>query len=144
MLSRLLSFSIRKPLAQERPLNQAERALYSPYFQRRTLDEVRIVEGYTPFWLSKNMCAIVLGRRIYFRPCAYQGNTSVCVELLAHELTHVEQYLSGMTILKYLWASRHGYRKNPFEIEAYAKGAYVRTQMPLNNHANNGFIVKHC
>lgn len=131
MLLRLLSLNMRKSLIQERPLHQTERTLYSPYFQQRTLDEVRIVEGHTPFWLSKNMCAIVLGRHIYFRPCAYQGNTSACVELLAHELTHVEQYLSGMTILKYLWASRHGYRKNPFEIEAYAKGAYVGTQCNL-------------
>jgi hypothetical protein len=51
------------------------------------------------------------------------------VKLLAHELTHVEQYLSGMTVMKYLWASRHGYRQNVYELEAYAKGDFVASQI---------------
>lgn len=71
------------------------------------------------------MCAVVLGTGIYFRKGVYQFNTRIGIELLAHELTHVEQYLSGMTMLKYLWASRNGYRKNPYEVDAYAKAAYV-------------------
>lgn len=120
--------------AKERPLTAAELNLYRPYFQQRTLNVVRIVEGKVPFWLRKKMCAVVLGHRIYLRadldrPRAYQALTSVGVELLAHELTHVEQYLSGMTIIKYLWASRYGYRKNPYELEAYAKGAAVSAQI---------------
>ncbi|MDO9204981.1 MAG: DUF4157 domain-containing protein [Methylotenera sp.] len=110
---------------QGRPLHAAEREMFQIYFQPRTLHKVRIVEGHTPFWLHKNMCAVVLGARIYFREGVYQFNTRNGIELLAHELTHVEQYLSGMTVLKYLWASRRGYRKNPYEIEAYAKGVYV-------------------
>jgi hypothetical protein len=120
---------------QGRPLNATERALYLPYFQPRTLQMVRIIEGYVPFWLSKRMCAVVLGPRIYFRSGLYQPDASALInapaslELLAHELTHVEQYLSGMTIFKYLWASRHGYRHNPYEIEAYNKGAYVCAQI---------------
>lgn len=71
------------------------------------------------------MCAVVLGTRIYFRKDAYQIGSVRGVELLAHELTHVEQFLNGMTIIGYLWASRHGYKNNPYEIEAYAKGAFV-------------------
>lgn len=114
----------------ERPLTTAELNLYRPYFQQRTLDAVRVIEGKVPFWLRRKMCAVVLGRRIYLRadldrPRAYQAHTPIGIELLAHELTHVEQYLSGMTIFKYLWASRYGYRKNPYELEAYAKGAAV-------------------
>jgi hypothetical protein len=118
-----------------RALNASERALYTPYFQRRTLEMARIVEGYVPFWLNKQMGAVVLGHHIYFRSGLYQPgvsdliNAPVSLELLAHELTHVEQYLSGMTIGKYLWASRHGYRQNPYEIEAYDKGAYVCAQI---------------
>ena len=110
---------------QGRPLSANERLLYQPYFQSRTLHKVRIIEGHAPFWLSKNMCAVVLGIRIYFRESAYQFNTQHGIELLAHELTHVEQYLSGMTVFKYIWASRRGYRQNPYEVEAYTKGAEV-------------------
>lgn len=117
-----------------RSLTAAELNLYRPYFEQRTLDVVRIIEGKVPFWLRKKMCAVVLGRRIYLRaeldrPRAYQANTPVGIELLAHELTHVEQYLSGMTIFRYLWASRYGYRKNPYELEAYARGAAVSAQI---------------
>lgn len=112
-----------------RPLSAAEYQLYQPYFQPSTLQNARLIEGHTPFWLSKNMCAVVLGHRIYLREHAYRFNTLQGVELLAHELTHVEQYLSGMTIFKYLWAARRGYRHNPYEVEAYAKGAAVRAQI---------------
>lgn len=119
-----------------RPLNSAERLLYQPYFEPRTLHQARLVEGRTPFWLHKKMCAVVLGTRIYLRKGAYQASTQHGIELLAHELMHVEQYLSGMTILKYLWASRRGYRKNPYEIEAYAKGAEVRRKVCLVQQAS--------
>ncbi|MDI1310358.1 MAG: DUF4157 domain-containing protein [Methylotenera sp.] len=115
---------------QGRPLSLAEFQLYKPYFKHETLIKARLIEGYTPFWLRKSMCAVVLGHRIYFRQHAYQCNTTRGVELLAHELTHVEQYLSGMNVFKYLWAARRGYRQNPYELEAYAKGAAVRAQMP--------------
>lgn len=125
----------------ERPLSQAELDLYHPYFQPQTLASVRIVEGRVPFWLRGNMCAVVLGCRIYLRaeidlPRTYQPGTAKGIELLAHELTHVEQYLSGMTIFKYLWASRHGYRNNPYEMEAYAKGTLVRTRICANTRSS--------
>lgn len=118
----------------ERMLNDDELSLLSPYFQSHTLNAARIIEGSVPFWLRKNMCAVVLKHRIYFRtkfdkPSIGNVSFAINIELLAHELTHVEQYLSGMTILKYLWASRHGYWKNPYEVEAYAKGAFIRTQI---------------
>lgn len=115
-----------------RPLTAIERELCGPYFRSDTLDRARIIENHVPFWLRKCMSAVVLGHKIYMRKGAYlqalqPSRSSLC--LLAHELTHVEQYLSGMTIMKYLWASRHGYRQNPYEIEAYAKGAYISTQI---------------
>jgi len=76
---------------------------------------------------------VVLKCHIYFRadidqPRAYQPDTERGIELLAHELTHVEQYLSGLTLFKYLWASRDGYRKNSYEIEAYSKAAYIKSR----------------
>jgi hypothetical protein len=118
---------------QGRPLSATERALFQSYFQQRTLEMARIIDGHVPFWLDKRMCAVVLGPQIYFRSGLYQPNESslspASLELLAHELTHVEQYLSGMTIFKYLWASRYGYRQNSYEIEAYDYGAYVCAQI---------------
>ena len=119
-----------------RPLSTVEFQCFQPYFQLKTLQKARLIEGQTPFWLHKNMCAVVLGHRIYFRAGAYKLNTPQDIELLAHELTHVEQYLSGMTIFKYLWAARRGYRQNPYEVEAYAKGAEVRRHLQDVKSAN--------
>ena len=118
----------------ERTLNDDELTLLSPYFQSPTLNAARIIEESVPFWLRKSMCAVVLKHRVYFRtkfdkPSIDSVSFAANIELLAHELTHVEQYLSGMTIFKYLWASRHGYWKNSYELEAYAKGAFVRAQI---------------
>src|SRR5687768_17163994 len=115
-----------------RPLTVTEHTYCQPYFKAETLDKARIINGYVPFWLSKRMRAVVLGHKIYMRKGAYLLAPQPSVDdlcLLAHELTHVEQYLSGMTIIKYLWASRHGYRQNPYELEAYAKGYYIASQI---------------
>ena len=78
-----------------------------------------------PFWLRRSMNAVVLGRHIHFRIGAYKAGTLQGITLLAHELTHVEQFLNGMTLLRYLWQSRRGYHRNRYEVEARAKGALV-------------------
>ncbi len=119
-------------MREGRPLTALEREVCQPYFKADTLIKARIIEGHVPFWLSQRMRAVVLGHRIYFRKGAYLLGLQPTIAdmcLLAHELTHVEQYLSGMTVIKYVWASRHGYRQNPYEIEAYAKGHYVSAQI---------------
>lgn len=118
-----------------RPLSPLEKQRYQTYFSEQLLNQVRVVEEGTkqadgrlatvPFWLFKHMHGVVLGHVIYFRKGAYQAGTQVGVELLAHELTHVQQFFSGMTIAKYLWQSRKGYRNNPYEREAYANGARI-------------------
>ena len=109
-----------------RPLSVHERLIYQDYFSQTVLNEARVIEDKVPCWLLKTMAGVVLRNCIYFRKNAYQPNTAVGVELLGHELTHVEQYLHGMNLWKYLWLSRNGYRKNPYEIKAYAKGAKIR------------------
>ena len=100
-----------------------------PYFAHIVLERARIVDGSVggrvPFWLRRDMCAVVLGNTIYFRAGYYQPNTKHGAVLLGHELTHVSQYLHGMTILKYLWSCRKGYTKSTYEIEAYAKGRMI-------------------
>jgi hypothetical protein len=110
---------------QGRPLSVAERTVFKPYFASQVIERTRIIEGHVPFWLRRNMCAVVLGHRVYLRAGVYQANTAEGVALLGHELTHVSQFLHGMTILRYLWSCRHGYRHSHYEIEAYAKGAMI-------------------
>lgn len=117
-----------------RPLSVQECALFSPYFAQNVLNEARIIDGKVPFWLRRNMCAVVLGRYIYFRPSVYQPNTKRGVELLGHELTHVSQFLHGMNLLKYIWSCRYGYFKSPYEIEAYAKGQLIASDFFPNSN----------
>ena len=108
-----------------RPLTQQELHIFKPYFAHIVLEKARIIDGSVPFWLRRDMCVVVLGHRIYFRAGYYQPNTKRGAELFGHELTHVSQYLHGMTIFKYCWSCRKGYYKSAYEIEAYAKGCMV-------------------
>ncbi len=119
-----------------RPLSQQERVFFSPYFAQIVISEARIVDGSfggkVPFWLRRTMCAVVLGRTIYFRAGAYLPNTKRGAELLGHELTHVSQFLHGMSLLKYVWSCRYGYYKSPYEVEAYAKGRLIAANFATN------------
>ena len=112
-----------------RPLTLQERALFKPFFANVVLEQARIIDGSfggkVPFWLRRDMCAVVLGEKIYFRTGVYQPNTKRGAQLLGHELTHVSQYLHGMTLFKYIWSCRKGYHNSPYEIEAYAKGYLI-------------------
>lgn len=117
---------------QGRPLTLQERTIFNPYFSFVVLEKVRIIEGKVPVWLRRGMCAVVLGHRIYLRAGAYQANTPRGVALLGHELTHVSQFLHGMTVFSYLWSCRHGYRHSRYEIEAYANGARIALDFKQN------------
>ncbi len=110
---------------QGRPLSVQEQSIFRAYFAQNVLNAARIIDGCVPFWLRRDMCAVVLGHRIYFRAEAYKLNTKRGVELLGHELTHVSQYLHGMTMPKYIWSCRKGYMQSLYEIEAYAKGRLI-------------------
>ena len=100
-----------------------------PYFAHIVLGRARIVDasigGSVPFWLLRDMCAVVLGNTIYFRAGYYQPNTPKSASLLGYELTHVSQFLHGMTLFKYVWSCRKGYMQSQYEIEAYAKGRLI-------------------
>jgi hypothetical protein len=110
---------------QGRPLSAQERVIFKPYFANIVIEQARIIDGKVPFWLQRDMCAVVLGARVYFRAGAYQPNTKRGAELLGHELTHVSQFLHGMSLLGYIWSCRKGYRNSPYELEAYAKGRLI-------------------
>jgi hypothetical protein len=111
-----------------RPLTPSERARYAAHFQPDVLDAARVIEGRVPFWLRPDMLGVTLGPRIYLRPGAYDPGSASGVELLGHELVHVRQYRDGMTVWRYLWASLRGYRRNPYEVEAFALGARIRAE----------------
>ena len=108
-----------------RPLSVQERTIFKPFFANIVLERTRIIDGRVPFWLRRNMCAVVLGERIYFRAGNYKPNTKRGIELLGHELTHVSQFLHGMTLWRYIWSCRYGYRNSVYEVEAYAKGRMI-------------------
>jgi len=116
-----------------RPLTAEERSPYEDFFPSEVLDSARIFEDKVPWWLRKDMDGITLGNRIYFREGVYDPGTAAGVELLGHELVHVEQYAEGMTILRYLWASRKGYWNNPYEKQAYDKASLIRDSFCLAN-----------
>jgi hypothetical protein len=117
---------------QGRPLTLQERAVFKPYFAHVVIEQARIIDGRVPFWLRRDMCAVVLGRRIYFRAGAYQPNTKRGAELLGHELTHVSQFLHGMRLFDYIWSCRKGYMQSQYEIEAYAKGHLIAKNYSAN------------
>jgi hypothetical protein len=117
-----------KPV-RARPLTLAEQRRYAAYFSARVLDAARVFDGRVPFWLRSDMVGVTLGSCIYLRPGAYDPDSVEGIELLGHELVHVWQYLeAGMTVLRYLWASRRGYRRNPYEVQAYSLGARIRAE----------------
>ena len=116
-------------LVEGRTLTVQERTIFKPYFAKIVLERARIIDGNfggrVPFWLRSDMCAVVLGDNVYFRAGVYQPNTKRGVELLGHEMTHVSQFLHGMTLWRYIWSCRYGYRNSVYEVEAYAKGRMI-------------------
>jgi hypothetical protein len=116
-----------------RALTAEERSVLTDFFPTEVLDSARIIEGKVPWWLSKNMDGITLRNRIYFREGAYAPGTAAGAEILGHELTHVQQYAEGMTYAKYVWQSRKGYWKNPYEKAAFSKGAQIRSSFCHTN-----------
>jgi len=119
---------------QGRPLTLQERAIFKPYFANIVMEQARIIDGRVPFWLRRDMCAVVLRNKIYFRAGYYQAGTPEGSCLLGHELTHVSQFLHGMTLFKYIWSCRRGYMQSQYEIEAYAKGRLI-----ARNYSENKF-----
>jgi hypothetical protein len=113
----------------ERALTPFELDMFEPHFDAEVLHQARLIDGHVPLWLRPDMNGVTLKTRIYLRPGAYQANCADSIELLAHELVHVQQYLGGMTLWRYLWACRRGYWRNPYELAAYAQAARIRAQL---------------
>jgi hypothetical protein len=102
-----------------RPLTESEKAIYKDFFPDSVLDGARVFDGKVPWYLPSGYNGITRGNRIYFREGEYNPGTAGGVELLGHELVHVQQYQQGMNWVKYLWSTRYGYYKSPYEQDAY-------------------------
>jgi len=86
-------------------------------------DHVRLIRGRSIPVVGGILCgfrrpaaAVTLGRTIFVHPA-----TTLTASLLRHELVHVRQWTSRGAFFPILYAwyhIRHGYRRNPFEIEA--------------------------
>jgi len=98
-----------------RPLTDCEKQKLAPYIPKVDLDKADLHDGKVPWYLGKGYDGITRGNNIYFRSGVYDPSTVEGLALLGHELLHVGQYRNGLTWLKYLRASRHGYDKNPYE-----------------------------
>lgn len=108
-----------------RPLTDCEKQKLAPYIPKIDLDKANLHDDGVPWYLGKGYNGITRGNNIYFRPGAYDPSTVGGLALLGHELVHVGQYRNGLTWLKYLKASRHGYDKNKYEPPADAKQAEI-------------------
>jgi hypothetical protein len=75
--------------------------------------------------------AVTLGRTILV-----PGDRPVRDDLIVHELVHVEQWdRDPLFALKYCAQYlRHGYRRNPYEIEAYARQREHAARTPDMTH----------
>lgn len=105
--------------------------------QKAIADSRALVRLGYPWWLrpfmSRNVIAITLGRRIYLSSAAAVRSMDYLDRLLRHELAHVRQVrrhgLPGFLVryvaefLRHLWRTRSmdaAYRDISFEVEARA------------------------
>ena len=103
--------------------------LFSPFFPSIDLGRVRIYT-HLPFYIhwfaAIKPVAITIGKRIYFKhkgKGGYDPHSVDGIELIAHELVHVEQYAryrnKAQFGLSYFKEYRRGRRNGSSTIEAY-------------------------
>jgi hypothetical protein len=115
-----------------RPLTDCEKRKLAPFIPKIDLDNADVHPGQVPWYfhlVSNDFEGITRGNDIYFRPGVYDPTTVEGLATLGHELVHVGQYRNGLTWARYVWASRHGYDKNPYEKPAYDKQHEIENTM---------------
>ena len=119
--------------SRSRHLNDEETSTLMPYIPLVDLKEAILHFGHVPWYLPRRFGAIVRGCHVYLRPGVYLPLTPAGIALLGHELTHVGQYRTGMTAVRYLCAALRGYRNNRYEKAAFT----VQTKIlaDLTGHA---------
>ena len=95
--------------ASSRPLTAAERAALPPGLVAVMPEDVALRNQHHPFshlsrWLRGYAVILVRGRTIFWPNLGDDLSRSpVMLSVLAHELVHVWQYGTGMTLLSYIW-----------------------------------------
>ena len=112
-----------------RPLSDCEKQKLRSYIPKIDLDNADLHVGEVPWYLGKDYTGITRGNDIYFRPDVYDPSNINGLAILGRELVHVGQYRNGLTWMKFLLASKHGYDKNPYEKPAYAKQNEIKLDM---------------
>jgi len=119
----------------ERSLNPAEiDALPDALRHIVPMEAVRLIPFEHPVsrlarWIGRGPLIVVRGRRIFWPDLPDDLSLyPQTLSLLAHELTHVWQYESGMTLWRYLWRERgrYSYRLRagkPFRAYGYEQQA---------------------
>src|SRR5882757_9775195 len=110
---------------KSRGLTVAEISVLSPYISQADLENAVLHTGHVPWYLPRRFGAIVRGNDIYFRSDVYAGDTAAGLALLGHELTHVGQYRTGMTAVRYLCSVMRGYMNSRYEKAAYGVQARI-------------------
>jgi Domain of unknown function (DUF4157) len=105
----------------------------SPYFPDLDMDAILVNLDGIPWYVPNKMDAFTNGYKIYFAPGRFNPRTASGIALIAHELTHCDQFRRHGTWIfrfRYGWSwlvellrnkSFHeAYYRNHFEVEARA------------------------
>lgn len=116
-----------------RGLTGWEKSVLAAYFRPDLLDVAVIHLGQWDGETSPNVLAHTLNRDIYFHDPLVVFTDPVSMATLAHELFHVAEFATGMTIDQYAEgkaAAAAGHPEtNPFEAPAYSLGQQVLTDL---------------
>ncbi len=118
--------------AQAESLPEHVKVILAPYFPDFDLAQIRVFEG-IPFYVTMDATAYTDGNNIFFKPGAYDPDSTAGIALIGHEVTHSVQfqtYGKWRFRARYLtnWGRQytahrnfsHAYYYNEFEIEARA------------------------
>jgi hypothetical protein len=102
--------------ACSRPLTASERAALPPGLLAAVPEDVVLKAGHHPLshlsrWLRGYAVILVRGKTIFWPNLIDDlSRNPVMLSVLAHELVHVWQYRTGMTLLRYIWRDVIGHR----------------------------------
>jgi len=91
------------------PYAQQQLAPFFPNFDLNQIDVQQGIPSIITAFSPITPAAVTLGNTIYIDPSAYDPNTSTGLALLAHEITHSEQY-AELGELGFLWRYYGAYR----------------------------------
>lgn len=118
ILDALLTSAIASPALCERAVDACEIVAYRPAL--RSIRCARSTIAYVA--LRQRASGITLGSRVYIRAQLFDRHGRVTMDLLAHELAHVVQFMRDGTLpflQRYLWDYTCGRFRGLGDLEAY-------------------------